>query len=227
MAIKKNTQNLIYQEDNGTSVRKEHDLLLYLDDGRKMQPQVNLKNDENMQHQHDNSIKLESQNHEIKFKTGAHTDVVINNDNFYLSPSANHPNQNNRLTFSGFSNDFKYSNDQMLNATSQNGNSYRNYMRHQHQQPNIRISGINDRFSINQPEIVENSKTTGVINHHHYHDFLGHDIGNEKTESKQPNVIDVRVKFGNHHENIDPDDFGESCIHSSLPKKNLSKVINE
>lgn len=181
-----------------------------------MQPRVNLKNDENMQRQHENKRKLkahETKNHEIKFKMrnfhpfSSHDVAHVSTSNHFKSN-----NDNYQLKFGGFPN--KIEHIEMTNTTDQNANGHsENYNYVSQQSPNTRI---NNRFSINQHQFGENVRTTGVINHHHYDDLLGHDMRDQVPKSSMnensdyvPNVIDVRVKIGNQERNIEPGKFGE------------------
>lgn len=167
-----------------------------------MQPKVNLKNDENVQRQHENKGKLKA--HEIKFK------MPFSSHDVAHVPASNHfnPNRNNyQLKFSGFPNEMANTTDQNANGNSENYN----YV--SQQLPNSRT---NNRFSINQRQFGENVRTTGVINHHHYDDLLGHDTRDQAMKSSMnensdyvPNVIDVRVKIGNQEKHIEPGKFGE------------------
>ena len=175
-----------------------------------MQPQVNLKNDENMQRQPENKRKLkahESKNHEIKFK------IPFSSHDAAHVPTSNHfnPNINNyQLKFGGYPNDIEH--NEMTITTDRNVNGHlENYNYMIQQSPNLRT---NDRFFINQHQFGENVRTTGVINH--YDDLSGHDMRDQKPKSSLnensdyvPNVIDVRVKIGNQQKNIDLGKSGE------------------
>ncbi|KAL7019980.1 hypothetical protein ACKWTF_011329 [Chironomus riparius] len=222
VAIKKDIQNFV-PRDNGTSVRNEHDLLLYFeddDDITKMQPKVNLKNDENVQRQHENKGKLKA--HEIKFK------MPFSSHDVAHVPAFNHfnPNRNNyQLKFSGFPNEMANTTDQNANGNSENYN----YV--SQQSPNSRT---NNRFSINQHQFGENVRTTGVINHHHYDDLLGHDTRDQAMKSSMnensdyvPNVIDVRVKIGNQEKHIEPGKFAADSQRNENQLSSFAKSQND
>lgn len=128
------------------------------------------------------SQNAKGQRDEMKFK--------LQSDEFYTPVDSN---QNSQLKFSGYSNEFDYT--QMVNATNDIS-----------QQPPH--AGNDNRFSINQHGFVENGEIAGAINHHYYQNVFGHDMGNRQSTAVDENDNygrNIRNKFADQNDK----DFGE------------------